>query len=287
MPERRRRDLLTPLLLALAVILLLAFWVFQPFLLVFAVAACVALLLAPGPEALRGGARGPAHARRRAPRARDHGRHPRARADVALPARAPGRALPGVDPRAAAPRARRSCSASGSSCPSATRACAPGSPGCRPRSRPLVSGGIEQLAGRANVLLQNVLGRVTHAAVDLGPLPADAVLPAARRRAAPGRAAPDLALLGGAGAPDLRPPRADHQGRAAGGGGGAGGAGHPRRDRLHDVRRAVAVRVGDRRHPRRHRAPRRLAARLAARLRLPASCRAGPAPRWGCSSSAS
>ena len=47
MPERRRRDLLTPLLLALAVILVLAFWVFQPFLLVFAVAACVALLLTP------------------------------------------------------------------------------------------------------------------------------------------------------------------------------------------------------------------------------------------------
>jgi len=47
MTERRRRDLLTPLLFALAVILLLAFWVFRPFLLVFAVAACVALLLAP------------------------------------------------------------------------------------------------------------------------------------------------------------------------------------------------------------------------------------------------
>src|SRR5512136_2294524 len=47
MPERRRRDLLTPLLLALAVILVLAFWVFQPFLLVFAVAASVALLLTP------------------------------------------------------------------------------------------------------------------------------------------------------------------------------------------------------------------------------------------------
>jgi predicted PurR-regulated permease PerM len=47
MPERRRRDLLTPLLVALAVILLLAYWVFRPFLLVFAVAACVALLLGP------------------------------------------------------------------------------------------------------------------------------------------------------------------------------------------------------------------------------------------------
>ena len=45
--ERRRRDLLTPLLIALAVILLLAFWVFRPFILVASVAACVALLLAP------------------------------------------------------------------------------------------------------------------------------------------------------------------------------------------------------------------------------------------------
>jgi predicted PurR-regulated permease PerM len=47
MAERRRRDLLTPLLLALAVILALAFWVFLPFILVFSVAACIALLLAP------------------------------------------------------------------------------------------------------------------------------------------------------------------------------------------------------------------------------------------------
>jgi predicted PurR-regulated permease PerM len=47
MSERRRRDLLTPLLVALAIILLLAFWVFKPFVLVFSVAACVALLLAP------------------------------------------------------------------------------------------------------------------------------------------------------------------------------------------------------------------------------------------------
>src|SRR3972149_5744985 len=47
MPERRRRDLLTPLLAALAVILVLAFHVFRPFVLAFAVAACVALLLGP------------------------------------------------------------------------------------------------------------------------------------------------------------------------------------------------------------------------------------------------
>ena len=47
MRERRRRDLLTPLLLALAAILVLAFIVFRPFLLVAAVAASVALLLGP------------------------------------------------------------------------------------------------------------------------------------------------------------------------------------------------------------------------------------------------
>jgi len=47
MRERRRRDLLTPLLLALAAILVLAFFVFRPFILVFSVAACVALLLGP------------------------------------------------------------------------------------------------------------------------------------------------------------------------------------------------------------------------------------------------
>ena len=58
MRERRRRDLLTPLLLALAAILVLAFFVFRPFILVFSVAACVALLLRPAQhrltEALRG-----------------------------------------------------------------------------------------------------------------------------------------------------------------------------------------------------------------------------------------
>jgi predicted PurR-regulated permease PerM len=47
MVERRQRDILTPLLYALVVILVLAFWVFRPFLLTFTVAASVALLLAP------------------------------------------------------------------------------------------------------------------------------------------------------------------------------------------------------------------------------------------------
>src|SRR5262245_22637357 len=47
MHDRRRHDLLQQLLAALGVILILAFVVFRPFVLVFAVAASVALLLAP------------------------------------------------------------------------------------------------------------------------------------------------------------------------------------------------------------------------------------------------
>jgi predicted PurR-regulated permease PerM len=45
--ERRHRDLFTPLLAAVFVILVLAFRVFEPFLLVVAVAGCIALLMAP------------------------------------------------------------------------------------------------------------------------------------------------------------------------------------------------------------------------------------------------
>lgn len=52
--ERRRRDVLLPLLSAFAVILVLAFLVFRPFLLIFTVAAAVALLLAPLQRRLRG-----------------------------------------------------------------------------------------------------------------------------------------------------------------------------------------------------------------------------------------
>ena len=167
MTERRRRDLLTPLLLALAAILLLAFWVFQPFLLVFSVAACVALLLAPVQKRLA---------------AALGGRPTLAAALLVLLTTVlilvpvlTSLFLLAQQSRSSSTGcarsrswARRSCSASGSSCPSATRASAPGSPGCRPRSRPVVSGGIEQLAGGANGLLQGVLGRVTHAALDLG-----------------------------------------------------------------------------------------------------------------------
>jgi predicted PurR-regulated permease PerM len=45
--QRRRTDILPPLLAAFAVVLVLGFQVFRPFLLVIAVAGCVALLLAP------------------------------------------------------------------------------------------------------------------------------------------------------------------------------------------------------------------------------------------------
>jgi len=47
MPERRRRDVVTPLLIVLFVIVVLAFLVFRPFLLTFTVSASVALLLHP------------------------------------------------------------------------------------------------------------------------------------------------------------------------------------------------------------------------------------------------
>jgi predicted PurR-regulated permease PerM len=52
MIERRRRDVVTPLLAALSVVLVLAFQVFGPFLLDFAVAASVALLLVPAQRRL-------------------------------------------------------------------------------------------------------------------------------------------------------------------------------------------------------------------------------------------
>jgi predicted PurR-regulated permease PerM len=47
MSERLPRDVVTPLLIALAVVIVLAFQVFRPFLLMFAVAASVGVLLAP------------------------------------------------------------------------------------------------------------------------------------------------------------------------------------------------------------------------------------------------
>jgi predicted PurR-regulated permease PerM len=58
MNQRRQRDVLLPLLIALAIILVLAFQVFRPFLLTFTVAASVALLLGPLHSRLTGGLRG-------------------------------------------------------------------------------------------------------------------------------------------------------------------------------------------------------------------------------------
>ena len=168
MPERRRRDFLTPLLLALAAdpaAGVLGLQALHPGLLGGGVRRAAARA---GPEAPRRGARRPAHARVRDPGAADDGRDPGAGAHVAVPARAPDGALPRLGEAPAAARARGDAALLGASCRAATRASRAGSPSCRRRSRPSLAGGISQLAGGANGLLQNVLGRVTHAAIDLG-----------------------------------------------------------------------------------------------------------------------
>jgi predicted PurR-regulated permease PerM len=166
MPERRRRDLLTPLLLALAIILILAFYIFRPFLLVFSVAACVALLLSPVHRRLTSLLRGRATLSAAAlvsattvvilvP----------VLTSLFLLARQAAifldwvRAQPLVGPeelqRFWAELPQRY-------------------PGLRSwiayvqaQVTPVLAGGLAQLAGGANGLLQNVLGRVTHAVVDL------------------------------------------------------------------------------------------------------------------------
>jgi predicted PurR-regulated permease PerM len=167
MPERRRRDLLTPLLLALGAILLLAFWVFRPFILVFSVAACVALLLAPVQKRLSAALGGrPALASatlvlvttvlillpvlsslfvlvEQASRLLDW-----VRAEPLLGPDALQRLWQELPHRY---------------------------PGLRSwivwlqaQVSPALEGGIAQVAGGANGLLQGILGRVTHAVVDLG-----------------------------------------------------------------------------------------------------------------------
>jgi predicted PurR-regulated permease PerM len=167
MTERRRRDLLTPLLLALAGILLLAFWVFRPFILVFAVAACVALLLAP------------LHRRLGAVL----GGRPAAAAAVLvlvttvvilgpvltslfLLARQTAVFLEWI--RAQPLLGPEELQRFWEQLPQRY----PGLKGwivwLQAQVTPVLSGGIAELAGGANGLLQNVLGRVTHAAVDLG-----------------------------------------------------------------------------------------------------------------------
>jgi predicted PurR-regulated permease PerM len=167
MPERRRRDMLIPLLLSLAAILLLAFWVFKPFILVFSVSACVALLLAP--------------AQKRFDKA--FGGRPTLAAAVLvllttvvilipiltslfLLARQTALFLDWVrlQPLMGPEEMQRFWEELPRRYPGLKSWIA----FLQAQVTPVLSGGIAQLAGGANGLLQNVLGRVTHAAIDLG-----------------------------------------------------------------------------------------------------------------------
>jgi predicted PurR-regulated permease PerM len=167
MPERRRRDLLTPLLAALAGILLLAYWVFRPFILVFAVAACVALLLAPVQRRLA---------------ASLGGRSTVAAAllvlfttivilvpvltSLLLLTRQFAiflewiRSQPVLGPEELARFWEQ--------LPQRYPALRHWIVWIQAQLTPAISGGIAEIAGRANALLQNVVGRVTLAAADLG-----------------------------------------------------------------------------------------------------------------------
>jgi len=167
MSERRRRDLLIPLLLALALILVLAFWVFKPFLLVFSVAACMALLLGPVQKRL----------------AAALGGRPTLAASVlvlvstvlilvpvltslVLLARQAVLFLEWVrtQPLLGPEELQRFWQQLPQRYPGLKAWIA----WLQAQVNPILSGGLAQVAGRANGLLQNVLGRVTHAAVDLG-----------------------------------------------------------------------------------------------------------------------
>jgi len=167
MPERRRRDLLTPLLFSLAVILLLAFWVFKPFILVFSVAACVALLLAPMQKRL-GQALG--------------GRPTLAAAVLVLVttvvilvpvltslfllARQAAVFLDWIriQPLLGPEEMQRFWDELPRRYPGLKNWIA----FLQAQIAPVFAGGVAQIAGGANGLLQNVLGRVTGAAIDLG-----------------------------------------------------------------------------------------------------------------------
>lgn len=167
MPERRRRDLLTPLLLALALILLLAFWVFKPFILVFAVASCVALLLGPVQKRLSAGLAG---------------RRTLAASILVLVttvvilvpvltslfllARQTALFLDWVriQPLLGPEEMQRFWDELPRRYPGLKSWIG----FLQAQIAPVVAGGISQLAGGANGLLQNVLGRVTSAAIDLG-----------------------------------------------------------------------------------------------------------------------
>jgi predicted PurR-regulated permease PerM len=165
-PERRRHDFLTPLLAALAVILALAFYIFGPFILVFSVAACVALLLAPLQKrlaALLGG-----------------------RATLAAAVLVLGTTVVILVPLLTSLFLLARQAAVFLDWVKVQPVVGPEElqrfwaelphryPGLRgwiawiqAQVTPVLSGGIAQLAGGANGLLQNVLGRVTHAVVDL------------------------------------------------------------------------------------------------------------------------
>jgi len=165
--ERRRRDLLTPLLAALAVILVLAFYVFRPFILVFSVAACVALLLGPVQRrlsALLGGRPGLA-------------------ATLLVLVTTVVILVPILTSLFLLTRQATVFLAWVQTQPlvgpDELQTLWENLPGRYPELRewitwvqaqvtPVLSGGITQLAGTANGLLQGVLSRVTRAAVDLG-----------------------------------------------------------------------------------------------------------------------
>jgi predicted PurR-regulated permease PerM len=165
--DRRRRDLLTPLLVSLALILLLAFWVFKPFVLVFSVAACVALLLGPAQKRLSQGLGG----------------RPTLSAlllvlvttvvillpvltSLFLLARQAAVFLDWVrlQPILGPDEMRRFWE----ELPRRYPGLKSWFGFLHAQIAPVLEGGLAQLAGGANGLLQNVLGRVTHAVIDLG-----------------------------------------------------------------------------------------------------------------------
>ncbi|MGE5127498.1 MAG: AI-2E family transporter [Betaproteobacteria bacterium] len=167
MGDRRRRDLLTPLLITLGLILLLAFWVFRPFVLAFTVAACVALLLAPAQKRLTAALGG----------------HPGLAAATLVLATTVLILVPVltslfvlVQQASAFLDWVRSHPVLG---PDALQRLWQELPQRYPGLRfwfvwlqaqvsPGLEGGLAQLAGGASGLLQGVLGRVTHAVADLG-----------------------------------------------------------------------------------------------------------------------
>jgi predicted PurR-regulated permease PerM len=165
--ERRRRDLLTPLLAALAVILVLAFYVFRPFILVFSVAACVALLLGPAQRRLSALLRG----------------RPGLAATLLVLVTTVVILVPILTSLFLLVRQATVFLAWVQTQPlvgpDELQTLWEDLPGRYPGLRewiawvqaqvtPVLSGGIAQLAGTANGLLQGVLSRVTRAAVDLG-----------------------------------------------------------------------------------------------------------------------